>query len=93
MTGKLYAVGVGPGDPDLMTLKALKTIKNADCIACPESHGDPGVAYEIAKKAVPEITSKELLLLEFPMQKDALFDAHKKAAEQIIYYQQDTFLW
>ncbi|WP_029202015.1 precorrin-2 C(20)-methyltransferase [Oribacterium sp. NK2B42] len=86
MTGKLYAVGVGPGDPDLMTLKALKTIKNADCIACPESHGEPGVAYGIAKKAVPEIISKELLLLEFPMHKDDLSDAHNKAAEQIIYH-------
>ena len=86
MTGKLYAVGVGPGDPELITLKALKTIKNADCIACPQSHGEPGVAYEIAKAAVPEIISKELLLLKFPMRKDDLFDAHKKAAEQIIYY-------
>ncbi len=86
MSGKLYAVGVGPGDPDLMTLKAIKTIKNADCIACPESHGEPGMAYEIAKETVPEITSKELLLLEFPMRKDDLFDAHRKAAEQIIYY-------
>ena len=86
MTGNLYAVGVGPGDPDLMTLKAIKTIKNADCIACPESHGEPGVAYGIAKEAVPEITSKELLLLKFPMRKDDLSDAHKKAAEQIIYY-------
>jgi len=86
MSGKLYAVGVGPGDPDLMTLKAIKTIKNADCIACPESHGEPGIAYGIAKEAVPEITSKELLLLDFPMRKDDLFDAHKKAAEQIIHY-------
>ncbi len=86
MSGKLYAVGVGPGDPDLMTLKAIKTIKNADCIACPESHGEPGVAYGIAKEAVPEITSKELLLLEFPMRKDDLSDSHKKAAEQIIHY-------
>ncbi|SEA04564.1 precorrin-2/cobalt-factor-2 C20-methyltransferase [Oribacterium sp. KHPX15] len=86
MSGKLYAVGVGPGDPDLLTLKALKIIKNADCIACPKSHGEPGVAYGIAKDAVPEITSKELLLLKFPMRKHDLSDAHKKAAEQIIHY-------
>ncbi len=48
MDGKLYAVGVGPGDPELMTLKALKIIKNADCIACPENKGEPGTAYNIA---------------------------------------------
>ncbi|MBO4903393.1 MAG: precorrin-2 C(20)-methyltransferase [Lachnospiraceae bacterium] len=34
----------------------------------------------------PEITSKELLLLEFPMRKDHLSDAHQKAAEQVINY-------
>ncbi len=42
MKGILYAVGVGPGDPELLTLKAVKEIKNADCIACPESKGEPG---------------------------------------------------
>jgi precorrin-2/cobalt-factor-2 C20-methyltransferase len=86
MSGKLYAIGVGPGDPDLMTIKALKTIKKADCIACPKSHGRPGIAYGIAKEAFPDILSKELLLLEFPMRKDDLSDAHQKAAEEIIYF-------
>lgn len=32
MTGKLVLVGAGPGDPDLITLKAIKAIKNADVI-------------------------------------------------------------
>jgi precorrin-2/cobalt-factor-2 C20-methyltransferase len=84
MAGKLYAVGVGPGDPELMTLKAIKTIKNVDCIACPASHGGPGTAFGIAKEACPEIISKELLLLEFPMRRDDLDHAHQMAAEQII---------
>lgn len=83
MAGKLYAVGVGPGDPELITLKALKIIKNADCIACPEAHGGPGIAYRIAKEAAPELSMKEILLLKFPMQKDDLADAHQKAAEQV----------
>ena len=104
MPGKLYAVGVGPGDPELMTLKAIRIIKNADCIACPGRRGElvkeispatasgtekellPGIAYEIAKEAVPEIVSKELLLLEFPMRKDNVEDAHHKAAEQVMSY-------
>lgn len=86
MAGKLYAVGVGPGDPELITIKALKTIKNADCIACPESNGEPGTAYKIAKEAIPEVSSKELVILEFPMRKDDLSDAHQKAAKQVIHY-------
>ena len=83
MAGKLYAVGVGPGDPDLLTLKAVKTIKNADCIACPDSHGVPGVAYRIAEQAVPEISKKELILLEFPMRKGDLCAAHQEAADRL----------
>ena len=35
MTGKLYGVGVGPGDPELITLKALRLTKEADILAFP----------------------------------------------------------
>ena len=34
MTGKLYGVGIGPGDPKLMTLKAKEVLESADIIAC-----------------------------------------------------------
>ena len=35
MQGKLYGVGVGPGDPELLTLKALRLIKENEAIAVP----------------------------------------------------------
>jgi len=35
---KLYAVGLGPGDPELITLKAIKILKNVDKIIVPESN-------------------------------------------------------
>jgi precorrin-2/cobalt-factor-2 C20-methyltransferase len=37
-SGTLYGVGVGPGDPELITLKALHTVRNAHVIAVPVSH-------------------------------------------------------
>ena len=35
MTGKLYGVGIGPGDPELLTLKAVRLIRECDVIAVP----------------------------------------------------------
>ena len=84
MSGILYAVGVGPGDPELLTLKAVKILEKAEVIACPSKNNKPGVAYAIAAQACPFLTSKEILSLNFPMNKENLSDAHKSAAETII---------
>ena len=35
MKGKLFGLGVGPGDPELLTVKALRLIKESDVIAVP----------------------------------------------------------
>ena len=37
MNGTLYGVGIGPGDPELLTLKAVRVIKEADLIVVPGS--------------------------------------------------------
>lgn len=47
MTGKLYGVGVGPGDPELITLKALRLTKEADILAFPGENPKESVAYRI----------------------------------------------
>ena len=35
MKGRLYGIGVGPGDPELMTIKAKKTIEASDIVVVP----------------------------------------------------------
>ena len=40
MAGRLFGVGVGPGDPELMTIKARRRIEEADVVAYPVArHG------------------------------------------------------
>lgn len=86
--GVFYGVGVGPGDPELMTLKAFRVLKNSSVIAVPKSSdsSSDGVsqALTIIKKEV-DIKGKELLELLFPMTKDksVLRESRLKAASLI----------
>jgi len=66
---KLYCIGCGPGDPDLLTLKAINLIKNADIIYTPTAReGKPSVALSIVEKFINKGT--EIHQLIFPMVKD-----------------------
>lgn len=67
--GKLYGIGVGPGDPGLMTVKAVETLKNADMIITPKTEKKDGsVAFHIASSYIPETT--EILPMVFQMTTD-----------------------
>ena len=85
MLKTLYGVGVGPGDPELMTIKALNIIKECDYIALPISGAGETVAYNIARGAYPDIEKKPMLELSMPMSRDkeVLRHHHQKAASQI----------
>ena len=82
MKGIAYGVGVGPGDPKLMTLRAIELIRENEVIAVPGKEPKESVAYKIAAAVVPEIADKELVPVYMPMIKDrALIDEeHKKGA-------------
>lgn len=66
MRGKLFGIGTGPGDPDLITLKAIKTIEHCDIIAVP-SNGSEQTAFKIIEDYVK---NKELMECSFIMVKD-----------------------
>lgn len=82
--GKLYGVSVGPGDPELMTLKAVRIIENTKVIATPVTHSGEMLAYDIASGSV-DMSGKEIVKLYFSMSRDPekLKESHEKAADQI----------
>lgn len=85
MAGVLIGVGVGPGDPEQMTLRAVRTIRENPLIAVPGTDAKETVAYRIAVQAVPELAEKELLAVPMPMIKDreALEQSHDAAADLV----------
>ena len=87
MKGKLYSVGVGPGDPELMTLKTVRLIKECDVLAIPQGDSDVLVAKNIVEGIV-DLSKKEQLLVYMPMVKDhdVISKAHQKGADDIIKY-------
>jgi precorrin-2/cobalt-factor-2 C20-methyltransferase len=71
MPAKLFGVGVGPGAPDLLTLRAIRILRGAEVLAIPRrSKWDRSIAWKIAEKEVGEVKGQERLFLEFPMSKD-----------------------
>ena len=83
--GTLYGVSVGPGDPELMTIKAAKTIEACPVIAAPRTKGENTLALDIAKGAA-SVEGKEIIYLDFNMKADheARMAAHRQIAEQVI---------
>lgn len=86
MKATFYGVGVGPGDPELLTLKAVRIIEECEVLAVPGRTKEDSVAYGIALAAVPEITQKETICIHMPMTKDEkkLKESHEAGAEQMI---------
>lgn len=70
MKGKLYGIGVGPGDPELLTLKAKRILEEADVIAVPvKEEGERSTALEIIRPVV-SLQKKALMEVVFRMAKD-----------------------
>ncbi len=80
--GKLYGLGVGPGDPELLTLKAVRLLREADVIAVP----DKGTGEKTALRIVEQfVGGKELIFCPTPMLRDrSQWDRyHEEIADRI----------
>lgn len=82
--GIFYGVSTGPGDPELMTVKAVRILKKADVIAAARVMGKQETALEIAKQAVG-LDDKEILSLPFSMsgKREAEKKEHESSIRQI----------
>ncbi len=82
MNGILFGAGVGPGDPELITLKTVRLIRENPVMAFPGPVPEETVAYRIAVQAVPELKDKELLPVPMPMTKDRqeMEESHRRGA-------------
>lgn len=86
--GKLVGVGVGPGDPELMTIKAVRVINESQVIAVPGDEAENSVAYQIASQSCGDLEKKEIVAIPMPMTKDEdkLRQYHAAGAEVIKKY-------
>ncbi len=83
---ELICVGCGPGDPELLTVKAVKAIKSAEVIVCPTSkEGKPSIVYSIISSLIDESKKPEVVNLVFPMvkEKETLEDSWQQNTQTI----------
>lgn len=82
--GIFYGVGVGPGDPDLLTVKALRTLERCPVIAAPQTKSGEMLALDIVRRAAA-LEGKTILPLFFTMARDKSQQraAHEAAADAI----------
>lgn len=83
---KLYGVGVGPGDKELLTLKAVRVIESCEVIVAPSAmKGGSSIALNIAKDFING--DKEVIIKQFPMggdeQEEKIFEAFKTIEEKL----------
>ena len=82
--GTFYGVGVGPGDPELLTLKAVRVLEQCPVLAAPRTASGAMTALDIARQAA-DLEGKTLLPLYFTMSRDKEKQraAHRAAAEAV----------
>ena len=89
LKGTFYGVSVGPGNPELMTLQAVRLIRQCPVLAAPQTASGQMLALDIARSALGEaLDGKTIVPLYFAMSRDpaALAASHEKAAAAVRQY-------
>jgi precorrin-2/cobalt-factor-2 C20-methyltransferase len=80
MTGTFYGLGVGPGDPELITLKAWRIISHVPVIAYPAANGSDSLARQIAAPFIPEDVVELAIPVPMRREREPAQEAYDKAA-------------
>lgn len=82
--GRFYGISVGPGDPELMTVKAINQLNKTSVIATPRTKNGNTMALDIAGQML-DMSDKQIIYLDFVMSRDAniLETTHIEQARQI----------
>lgn len=83
MTGKLIGIGLGPGDPELMTLKAHRLIAGASVIAYPALENGESFARSIAAEAIPADAQEITIRIPMTVERGPAQAAYDKGAADI----------
>ncbi len=87
--GTLYGISVGPGDPELITLKGLTCLQKSHIVAFPTGIGNKaGMAEQIVAPWLREAQHKLPLSFPYVLDDQVLLTAWQQAAEQVWYYLQ-----
>ena len=86
LKGTFYGVSVGPGDPELLTLQAVRLIRKCPVLAAPQTSSGQMLALDIARSALGKaLDGKTIVPLHFAMSRDpAVLAASHKAAVQAV---------
>jgi len=81
---KLFCVGCGPGDPELLTVRAVNLIKSAEMIFAPTAkEGKPSIALSVVERYVDNSTKTVNLVFPMVKDKESLKDYWKRNADEI----------
>ncbi len=83
MSGTLYGVGVGPGDPELMTVKAWRLASTAKVIAYLAANGGQSTARGIAAPFLPDDAVEIAIDMPMRLEREPAQSAYDHGAEQI----------
>ena len=86
MTGTLYGLGVGPGDPELLTLKAHRILRDTFVVAYPQPDDGPSFARSIVEHYLTAEQLEIPIIVPMDVKRDPAQEVYKLAAETIAHH-------